>query len=449
MQRAAKAKETVHWLSKQLQSTDDLVEKTMKIERKEAVLLFIKTVVDSDQLQQMIIKPFFEMESDAHYEAYLQSLPTQQEITSKEQIIGELTKGSTVVAVRGQLLLFDLKKVSSDTVTGTTVETTINGPQNSFSEDIQTNLNLIRQRYHEPTLTVEMFEVGAKSHQSLALLYDSKVVSKGVLESIKKSIKELKEPIVQSTTELQRMLNNEKYALFPKMMVTERGDRVVYNLAGGKVVIMLDGDPFTIIAPCVFFDFMSAMDDNYYPYSVVKFLKGLRYLGLLLTLLLPGLYVAVTSFNPEIFRVQLALSVAGSRVGVPYPSFVEVLFMMAIMEMLIEASVRLPKAISGTATTVGGLILGTAATDAALVSNIMIILASAVAISNFVIPINEMSAAVRVMKYAFLGVATLTGLAGLTVAFIGLIMYLTHVNSFGEPYLKVFVQKKANENEGI
>ncbi|GAA3328943.1 hypothetical protein GCM10020331_074960 [Ectobacillus funiculus] len=147
-----------------------------------------------------------------------------------------------------------------------------------------------------------------------------------------------------------------------------------------------------------FYDFMNSMEDNYRSYWITKSTKILRYTGLLISLILPGTYVAVTSFNPEIFRVQLALSVAGSRVGVPYPSYLEVLFLLLIMELLIEASIRLPKSISGTATTVGGLILGTAATEAALASNIMIIIVSAVAISNFAIPINEMSFAIRVTK---------------------------------------------------
>ncbi|KMY55326.1 spore gernimation protein GerA [Bacillus sp. FJAT-27231] len=449
MQRSTKATETIRWITKQLKPNTDFVEKHMKIERKEAALLFIKTVVDGDQLQKLVIKPFFEMDSETHYEAYLQSLPSQQEITTKEKLIIELTKGSVIIVIRGQLIMLDVKKVNTNNVLEAAIETTTQGPQYAFSEDIQTNINLVRQRYHEPTLTVEMFEVGAKSHQALVLMYDRETVSKEVLDKVRKSLKELKEPIIQSTVELKRVMGKKKYTLFPKMMVTERTDRVVYNLSGGKVVILLDGDPFAIIAPCVFFDFLSAMDDNYYPYFVVKFLKGIRYLGMFLSLVLPGLYVAVSSYNPEIFRVQLALSVAGSRVGIPYPSFIEVLFMLLIMELLIEASVRLPKVISGTATTVGGLILGTAATEAALVSNIMIIIVSAVAISNFAIPINEMNTAIRVMKFVLLLIATISGIAGLTLGLIGLVMYLTHLNSFGEPYLKVFIQKKANENEGI
>lgn len=443
------ATQTMCWLAEQLGNSFDMTHKKLQVDEKTAVLLFVKTVVDGMQLQQNIIKPFFEMPTEQHYNAYLQSLPNQQEITSREQILLELTKGSVVVMIQGSLLMFDVKKVNTNSVLQTSVETTIQGPQTSLSEDIQTNLNLIRQRYHQPSLSIEMFEVGTKSHQSLAVLYDQELVNQAVLEDIKKRIENLGEPIVQSTGELGRMMNGKKYSLFPTMMVTERTDRIIYNLTGGKIILLLDGNPFAIMAPSIFYDFMNSMEDNYRSYWITKSTKMLRYIGLLISLILPGTYVAITSFNPEIFRVQLALSVAGSRVGVPYPSYLEVLFMLLIMELLIEASIRLPKSISGTATTVGGLILGTAATEAALASNIMIIIVSAVAISNFAIPINEMSFAIRVTKYLLLFFAAVSGIAGLILSFIGFIMYLTHMNSFGEPYFKLFLQKKPDENRGM
>ncbi|WP_258000510.1 spore germination protein [Bacillus sp. Marseille-P3661] len=440
--------ETLEWLSEELKSSFDLVYKPLHMDEKQAVLLYIRTVVDGVQLQQLVIKPFFELGNDHHVEAYLHSLPNQQEIKSKEQMLLEMTKGSIVVAIRDQLILLDIKKVNTDTVLQTSIEPTIQGPQLSLSEDISTNINIIRQRYHKPSLTIEMMEIGDKTHQSLAIIYDEEVVLKDVLENIKKKLKSLKVPTIQSTTELNRLLNDKKRSLMPIMMMTERTDRVVYNLAGGKIILLLDGGHTTVMAPVVFFDFMTSMDDNYGSYWITKSLKFLRYLGLFVCLTLPGLYVAATSYNPEVFRVELALSIAGSRIGVPYPSFIEVFFMLIIMELLTEASIRLPKAVTGTATTVGGLILGQAATEAALASNIMIIIVAAVAISTFVIPINEMGFAVRVVRFILLAFASFAGLAGLVFGLIGLLMYLTQLDSFGEPYFKIYLQSKRTETGG-
>jgi len=440
--------EIINWLAQELETSFDFVKKNLQIEEKEALLLYIKTVVDGTQLQRDIIKPFFELPSEQHFKAYLTSLPYQQEIEGKEQILLELTKGSVVIVVQDGILLLDLKKVNTNAVSPVNLEPTIQGPELSLSEDIFTNINLIRHRYHKPSLTVEMLEIGEKSNQSLAIVYDNKSVNEAVLEKVKMKIQSLELPLIQTTAELQRLLNDKKRSLLPTSMLTERTDRIVYNIAGGKVVLLLDGNPVSLLAPAVFVDFMSATEDNYRPFWVTMFNKILRYLGLVICLTLPALYVAITSYNPEVFRFELALSVSGSRIGVPYASFIEVLFMLIVMELLIEASIRLPKVVSGTATTVGGLILGTAATEAALTSTIMIIIVSAMAISTFVIPINEMAFAVRIIKYGVLLFASIGGLLGLVLFLLGFMMYMSNMDSFGEPYFKLFIQRKTAEIKG-
>jgi len=164
--------------------------------------------------------------------------------------------------------------------------------------------------------------------------------------------------------------------------------------------------------------------------------------------ILPGFYVGVATFSPAILRTELALTVAGSRIGVPFTPFIEVLFMLFFMELLVEASIRLPKAVSSTATTVGGLILGTAVTEAALASNIMVIIVAAVAISTFVIPVNELAFTIRIVRLLLLFVTTLFGMAGLTMGLLALVMYLTHLSSFGEPYLRFYNMRKSTEDWG-
>jgi spore germination protein len=222
-------------------------------------------------------------------------------------------------------------------------------------------------------------------------------------------------------------------------MITERPDRAAINLSQGKVVIIIDGTPFALIGPAVFYDFFSGVDDLYQSFFISRFLVFLRYMGLFISLTVPALYVSIASFNPEIFRVQLTISIAGSRAAVPYPSFLEVFFMLGTMELITEASLRLPKAIGQTATTVGGLILGQAAQQAGLVSAIMIIVVASVAIANFVIPVNAMSFSIRVSKYILVAFASIFGIIGLIAALVGLIIYLCGLRSLGQPYLKLFI----------
>lgn len=436
-------------LAEKLEPSFDIINQKLQSDNITVHLLYLKTVVDNDQIQNYIIKPFFEMGSIQLFDSYIASLPQNNKIETNEKVLSQLSRGSVLVQIQEQNYLLDLKKITTNLVLETNIEPTIQGPELGLSEDIQTNLNIIRHRYHNISLKIETHQIGTSNNQTLAILYDQENVNDSVLKNLQEKVKNLKHSVILSSSELQRLLNDKKWTFMPIMMITERTDRVIQNIAGGKVVLILDGTPNAIIAPSVFFDFMTSMDDKYLPFGVSKFLKVLRYFGLFICLLLPGVYVAVTSYNPEVLRSELAFSVAGSRVGVPFPSFIEVLFLLVFMELLTEASIRLPRAVSGTATTVGGLILGTAATEAALTSNIMVIIVSAVAIATFAIPINEMSFAIRLIRYVLLFFGTIAGITGLILSFLAFVLYLTNLESFGEPYLKLFIQRKKVETKGV
>lgn len=423
-------------LSEKFEPSDDIIQTELQLKGQSAFLFYLKTVADGDKLQQTIIRPFFEMGAEKDFESYVQSLPIQEAMPKIDQLLIKLTAGYVLVAVLENIFMLDLRFVKYDEVQTTVIEPTIHGPQAALSEDIETTLNIISQRYNNASLKIETIDLGDLANRTVALLYDGDRVDKEILRKIKKRLDEFDPILFQSAADLQHFINKGKFNIFPKTIVTERPDRIVYNLVGGKVIIAVDGSPNVIIAPVVFFDFMTSMEDNYHSFGITSFILLLRYIGLFICLLLPSLYVAMTSYSPDILRVELALTVAGGRIGVPYPSFIEVLFMLFFMELLIEASMRLPKSISGTATTVGGLILGTAATEAALASTIMIIIISAVAISTFVIPLTEMSFAIRVVRVILLIYTTLFGMVGLLVGMLSIILTLANTESLGTPYLK-------------
>ncbi len=424
-------------LAEQFKPSDDLIQTPLQINGQSAFLFYLKTVVDGNTLQQTVIKPFFEMSSEEGFTSYIQSLPNRIEIPNIDKLLILLSAGSVLIAIGDNIFLLDIRLVNNKEVQDTVMEPTVHGPQKGLSEDIEVTINLIRQRYHKPSLKIESILSNDESNRAIALLYDHERIDPDILKKVKERLDELGTPLFQSAGDLQHFLNKGTFTLFPSTLITERPDRIVYNLNNGKVIIVIDGSPDVIIVPVIFFDFMSSMEDNYHVFSVTTFTILLRYIGLFVCILLPSLYVTVTSYNPEILRLELALTVAGGRIGVPYPSFIEVFFMLFFVELLTEASMRLPKAVSSTATTVGGLILGTAATEAALTSNIMVIVISAVAISTFVIPINEMSFAIRVIRLILLVYSALFGMVGLLVGFIGLIMILVSKESLGVPYLRI------------
>ncbi|WP_309119521.1 spore germination protein [Paenibacillus sp.] len=422
----------------QLKGASDLIQKTMHREQTSVDLMYVRTVADEAKVFDLLVTPFYNKAMFANYDDYVVSLPNRVAPKSEKEILSLLADGYAILLSGTDVYVYDVRKFPLGTIREATVETVIQGPLNAFSEDLGTNITLLRQRYNQPSLRVEKAKVGTVTQTGLTILYDSATADPNLIAELKRRIDSVTMAVVQSTGQLVQLLGEPKRSLFPRIMITERPDRATLNLSQGKVVLLMEGTAFALIAPSTFYDFLASMEDLYQQYFISRFLIILRYASLLISLTLPAAYVAVSAYNPEILRAQLALSIAGSRVPVPYPAFLEVLLMLLAMELLVEASIRLPKAIGSTATTVGGLILGTAATEASLVSSIMIIIVATVAISNFVVPINSMSFALRVAKYGILLFATLFGLIGIVLGIIALIGYLVSLESFGKPYMKLF-----------
>ncbi|QOR67202.1 spore germination protein [Cytobacillus suaedae] len=438
--------EIQQWLLEQLHSSQDIVYQKIQSKSNSSTILYVKSLCDEKMIQETLLNPFYEND-EKEYDTYLDSLPNQKEEEKKEVILKSLMRGSVALFVKSKVCLIDVQQVYTNNIKESTVESVIQGPQYALTESIRTNINLIRSRYPQSSLIAKEMTIGRLSETKVTMMYDRNIAKQELIDDIEQDLAKVDLDTLQAAGQLSKKLTKKKRTLFPTMMITERPDRIAHNLAQGKVVVLVDGTPFSLIAPAVFYDFMSSMEDVYQPFWISRFILVLRYLGLFISLLLPAFYVGVTAFNPEFFRVQLALSIAGSRMGVPYPAFLEVLLMLLMMELLTEASVRLPKTIGSTATTVGGLILGQAAVEAGLVSNVMIIIVASVAISNFVIPINTMMFAMRFMKYVILGLTVFFGMVGLIIGVIGLIGYLSNLRSYGQPYLKLFLIPDSSKKE--
>ncbi|ERI92440.1 hypothetical protein HMPREF1982_02422 [Clostridiales bacterium oral taxon 876 str. F0540] len=396
-------------------------------------LYYIKTLVDTDFITKDIQKVYFDRNID--FDSYFKSLATKVTLNETlESIKIGIIKGDILGIYKNQpYKIIGADKIKSRGVPDVERESSFEGGMEGFNEVTSTNVNLVAQYYRQPALVVKNFAVGTRSHNTVALLYDSNYVDENLLKEITDRLNKINVPAVQSLNGLQQLLW-KKQLLIPRMLVTQRPDRVTEYLTKGKIVLFLDGTATALIIPVQFHDFMKTVDDEYLLPIPALFLMILRYLALLLSIILPSAYVAIVSYNPEIMRIQLSLSISSSRSGVPYPSFIEVFIMLLLMEFLVEASLRLPKSIGQAATTVGGLILGQAAIQAHLVSNIMIIIVSTVAISNFMIPAISMNLSVRVAKYGLLLLSSFTGVYGIYLGLYCLVCYMFSLKTFNIPY---------------
>lgn len=439
---------SLEWIKGELDGFADLMDRTLVAPFGQINLIYIKSVTDAKTLSRHVISPFYEMGSINAYLDYITTYPGTEEGTTREKAIELLLGGYVLLSINNVICFFDALSAEISGVSETSAESISQGPSDALTEDIAVNLNMIRRRYQSTNLKMETMVIGEVSKTKVAILYDISRVDHNVLAELREKMNTLKVDILQATGELEKFISSDKLRILPKSIITERPDRVVFNLSEGKIAILLDTTGYAIVLPSIFNDFFTSMDDKIQFPIVGRFLKLLRIIGVCMTLWLPAVYVTLTSYNPEIVRVQVALLISGSRATVPYPSFVEVLLMLMMMEFLTEASLRLPKAIGPTATTVGGLILGQAATAAGLIGNIMIILVSAVAISNFLIPLNMMSLSIRVLKYIFLIAAAVLGMVGVVVCVVGFAMYLCNQRSFGQPYFRLFFLDNFSKKKG-
>jgi len=419
-----------------LSPAEDLIQKELHhpITGQKVELAYYLPLCDETKIDSFITVPF--TKNEYPFMTLLQANSNFTEVTDPATWTDLLLRGQVLVSYQGTIFSLDALKYRYSELPEAKLETSILGPQHSLSEDPITSLNIIRNAYMSPELVIDKMSVGNLSKTTLYILFDQRKVNKHTLDHVMHKLSSIHLDLIQSTGQLERLLNGKKYQLFPTLLITERFDRIGRALSFGKIVLLLKGSQYALILPVTFYDFMHAVEDHYESYWMTKLLVILRYIALIITSTLPGLYIAILSYNPEIFRVQLTFSLVASRSIVPYPSFIEVLIMLVMIEMLLEASIRIPKLIGSTSTTVGGLILGTAIQQAGLVSSVMIIVTSLVAISNFVLPIHTMSLAVRFLKYPIIVFAIFFGVAGVFLGVFFYIVCLCSTRSFGEYYFR-------------
>ncbi|MDD7795881.1 spore germination protein [Clostridium sp. 'White wine YQ'] len=428
------------WLDVQLCNSADAEFRTLNYNKKKAYICFISSICDLENIMKTLITPFFNMTSYENFQNYLISLPKCTISTDKNFILNKILHGSVAILLENDIYIFEAKKFMESDISDSSSETVTQGPKDSLQENIETNLNLIRNRYNQKYLTVEQHMLGVENIPSV-ILYNNQLVDYKILDELNKKIDEFYVKSINSVQKIHKDFMKKNSILFPTIMVVDRTDRIIKNIEDGKIIMLVQGNPYALILPSVFFDFMTSMDDYYQLPAVGTFLLILRYISAFLVISLPGLYVGSTSYNPEIFRYEFAISIATSRVDLPYQSFLEVLFMLIIMELLLNSSTNLPKGTGSVATTVGGLILGQSAVAAGLATNIMVIIISTIIISYYILPANSINRAISLSKYIVLIFSVFYGLIGVIIGFIVIIFYLASIRSFGKPYLQLFFSK--------
>ncbi len=326
-------------------------------------------------------------------------------------------------------------------------ETVIKGPHEAFVENIRTNTSLIRRIINNENLIIENIDVGKITKTKCAVCYMSNITNSDLVNEVKYRLNNLEVDSVLSAGELEQLIVDSNNLGIPQVLSTERPDKATKYLLNGRVIIIINGSPYALIMPAVLIDFLTSPEDSNLKVNFGNFLRSLRILACFITLLLPGLYIAVTSFHQEILPTSLLYSILASRASVPFPIIAEILLMEISFELIREAGLRVPSAIGSTIGIVGALVLGQAAVSAGIVSPILIIIVAITGIASFAIPDFSFGFHLRYFRFLFILLGYMAGFLGIAIGLFVYISLLCSLQSFGVSYTTPFapaVNSKGN-----
>lgn len=356
------------------------------------------------------------------------------------QVLENLTMGSSAILVDEvpEAILCETRGFLLRSIQEPESEISIRGPREGFIENIFTNTSLLRQKIRVPHLWFEGIKIGSLSKTDVAIAYIKGLASEELIEEVKERLKKIDTDTILESGYIEEYIKDHPWTIFPLLERTERPDKVASCLVEGKVAILTSGTPFALILPTTYNMLLQAPDDYYENFPIGSFVRALRHTAFVMSIFLPGVYIAIINFHQEILPASLLLRISSSREGVPFPVIVESLMMEGLFEILREAGLRLPRAIGSAISIVGALVLGEAAINAGLVSPPMVIIVALTAIASFTAPSYTLATAARLLRFLFIIIGGTFGLFGVQFGTIFLLTHLCSLRSFGQPYFQPY-----------
>lgn len=419
------------------------------------LFLGIDGMVDSELINNYLLKPLMNLnckkikhsskeKSEISLEDFLyeQLIPQNsiKKIKNMYEIIHAVNLGNCALFVDTLDVAFsiDVKGYPSRSITTPNNEVVVRGAQEAFVEKLRTNTSMLRRIINSENLVIETSTVGKISKTDVAICYMKNIVNDDLVSEVKYRINQLSVDYIISSGQLEQLIQDNSNISAPQMIATERPDKASNHLLEGRVVILINGSPYSLIVPGVFIDFLSSPEDFNLKHQYANLLRIIRLIAAFITLLLPGIYVAITTYHVELIPTELLFTIASARNTVPFPVIFEILLMEVSFELIREAGLRIPTPVGPTIGIIGALILGDAAVKANLVSPILIIIVAITGICSFSIPDFSLSFTFRIYKFIYIFLGYAFGFFGIAAGLAILCGIFANLKSFGVYYLSPF-----------
>lgn len=441
--------DSIAFIRKTLELSSDLVIKETVVRVSgdrgllRAAVLYIDGLADKQMVHQFIMQPMAERELAEPDVERLRELLLATNIRQEKcwsRLLQALLYSSTLVLLEGQEagLTVSTEGWEHRYVTETVTEPVIRGPQDAFNEVLRVNTALVRRRIKDPGLAVEAMQIGTRSLTDIAVIYLNDVAHPPMVEEVKRRLQAIEIDNVMDGGQIEEFLEDNPLSPFPQILFSERVDKTVAGVLEGKIAVLVDGTPYALTMPATFSSFLYSPDDYYGKFMAATFIRWFRFLALMMALFLPSVYIALITFHQEMLPTQLMISSAANRTGVPFPAFLEAVIMEISIELLREASLRLPGSFGQTIGIVGALVIGQAAVEAGLVGPILTVIVSFTAIGSFVIPSYSTSIAIRMLRFPMMLLAATMGIFGIIFGASTILVHMISLTPLGAGYLESF-----------
>ncbi|MEK3915721.1 spore germination protein [Paenibacillus sp. FSL H7-0331] len=431
-------------------SPDLIVRKMVLINEWRIALIYMNGLTDVDMIQSEILGSLIDLKKmksefdPSHHDsplAYLSenilSVGDIGTIHGLSSIFTNLLSGDAILFMNGYSdgLRIGVTGRKERNVSEPASQPSVRGPMDAFTENIKTNISLIRRRIKDPQLWLEVHEIGKVTKTSVAIMHLNQVADDHIIQEVRRRLAEIDIDGILESGYIEEFIQDRTLTPFPTVYNSERPDTIVAGLLEGRVAILIDGTPFVLLVPALFVHFMQTSEDYYQRADISTLVRVIRYMSFIIVLLVPSMYIAITTYHQEMLPTNLLLNLASQREGVPFPAFIEALLMEIIYEILREAGIRMPRTVGQAVSIVGTLVIGQSAVEAGIISAAVVIIVSITAISSYVIPANAMSISVRMIRFVLMGLAASFGLFGILSGIIILALHLNTLRSFGIPYM--------------
>ena len=421
----------------------DIVTRTINKGNNRVGYIYLESVSSDDKVSDFLNKSIINIKKKQFFYSFYNLIKNSifnsnmKTCNTYEDLFYYLSSGFTAVVFDnvGDAIVIETRAELDRGVVESTTETIVRGPKDSFTENHNKNIGLIRKRIKDSNLYFKDMTIGSRSKTKVTIAYIKDVAPNHKVNRIIKDIENINIDAIIDSGYIRELIEKDQKSLFPKVISTERPDLACTSLLNGKIVVLVENTPFVLIIPAVLTDFFHSPEDNYQKPFNVSFSRILRMLCFFLALFTPALYIALMTFNQEIIPNQLLISLAIQRESVPFPTAIEVLIFVITFEVLREADIHSPTFSGSAMNVVGALILGDAAVAAGIVSPIVIIVVATTSISEIVFYDADIIDAIREWRILFILAATFMGIIGFILMFIIFIARLASLECIGTPYL--------------